>query len=713
MTDKKTGSAAAADLRQRAEAVGKEKWSDEELLTALSPLEIRRILHELRVHQVELEMQNEELRRTQAELDAARARYFDLYDLAPVGYCTISEDGLILEANLTAVTLLGMPRRALVQQPLSRFIFKDDQDLYYLKRAKFLTTGKPQGCDLRVVKKDGAMFWAHLIGIASSDNEGAPTCRVVLDDITERKQAEEALRSDRQRFAAIIKGTHVGTWEWNVQTGETIFNERWAEIIGYTLEELAPVSIKTWNTLTHPEDLKVSDELLEKHFRGELDYYECELRMKHKDGNWVWLLDRGQVMTWTKDGKPLMMLGTHQDITERKAAEAEKAKLESELQQARKIESIGRLAGGVAHDFNNMLGVILGHLEFALEQVNPAQPLHADLEEVQKAARRSAALTRQLLAFARKQTIMPKILNLNETVDGTLKMLRRLIGENVDLVWQPGADLWPVNMDPSQIDQILANFCVNARDAIGGVGKIVLETGNASLDQAACAKLPELSPGKYVRLAVSDNGCGMDRDTLDHLFEPFFTTKEFGESAGLGLATVYGIVKQNHGFIYASSEPGKGSVFTIYLPRHRGVKAQGSADATAVAAPAARGHETILLVEDEPTVLSLTTRMLELQGYTVLAAGSPGDAFRLAREHAGKIHLILADVIMPEMNGWDLTQNLLALYPHIKRVFMSGYTADIIAHHGVVEADVNFIQKPFSGKELAAKIREALDAGSR
>ena len=382
--------------------------------------------------------------------------------------------------------------------------------------------------------------------------------------------------------------------------------------------------------------------------------------------------------------------------------------LEEQLRQAQKMEAVGQLAGGVAHDFNNMLGVILGHLEFALEQVPPTQPLHADLKEVQKAARRSADLTRQLLAFARKQTIAPKVLDLNEMVDGMFKMLKRLIGENVDLAWTPGAELWPVKMDPSQIDQILANLCVNARDAVGEAGgKVIIATGNVVVDKDSCQEHPELEPGKYVRLVVTDNGCGMNLDTQGHLFEPFFTTKGFGESTGMGLSTVYGIVKQNHGFIYVSSEPGKGSTFTIYLPRHRDAAAQLTADA-----PAARGHETVLLVEDEATILNLTRKMLERQGYTVLAAGSPGEAIRLAREHAGEIHLLLTDVVMPEMNGRDLAKNLLALYPRLRRIFMSGYTADIIAHHGVVENGVFFIPKPFSGQELTAKIREALDSVS-
>jgi len=437
-----------------------------------------------------------------------------------------------------------------------------------------------------------------------------------------------------------------------------------------------------------------------------------------RDGTWV-----GECAFLNRDGREipvLMTLLAHKsprgeverfstvsiDVTERKRAEGEKARLEAQLRQAQKMESVGRLAGGVAHDFNNMLGVILGHADLAMEQLGSAHPVRADLTEIQAAATRSAGLTRQLLAFARKQTIAPKVLDLNETVGGMLTMLRRLIGEDIDLAWHPGANLWPVKVDPSQIDQILTNLCINARDAIADVGKVTIETGNATLDEDYCAHHAGFVPGAYVRLVASDDGCGMDKDTQAHLFEPFFTTKEMGKGSGLGLATVYGIVKQNQGFINVYSEPGQGTTFSIYLPRHVGKAEQARTDG---AAAAVRGHETILLVEDEPAILKLATTMLERQGYAVLAASTPGEAIRLARKYGGAIHLLMTDVIMPEMNGRDLAKNLLNGDPHLKRLFMSGHAADVIADRGVLDAGVSFIQKPFSVKELAAKVRETLD----
>jgi signal transduction histidine kinase len=396
-----------------------------------------------------------------------------------------------------------------------------------------------------------------------------------------------------------------------------------------------------------------------------------------------------------------------QELAERKRAEEEREKLQAQLFQAQKIESVGRLAGGVAHDFNNMLGVILGYTELALQGLSPDSPLYESLMEIGKAARRSAELTRQLLAFARKQTIDPEVLDLDGTIEGMLKMLKRLIGEDIDLVWRPGPGLWPVKMDPVQVDQILANLCVNARDAITGTGRIIIETENVALDKEYCAGQAGAVPGDYVQLAVTDDGCGMDQETRSKLFEPFFTTKEVGKGTGLGLATVYGIVRQNNGFIRVDSEPGKGSTFRICLPRHRAANGRTRQEGRPLGTMG--GQETILLVEDEPAILKLAARMLGRQGYTVLAAATPGEALRLAREHGGGIDLLMTDVVMPEMNGRDLARKLIASYPGLKCLFMSGYTANVIAHHGVLDADVHFIQKPFSMQDLAARVRQVLE----
>jgi PAS domain S-box-containing protein len=395
---------------------------------------------------------------------------------------------------------------------------------------------------------------------------------------------------------------------------------------------------------------------------------------------------------------------------EHKQNERAREKLQTQLNQAQKMESVGRLAGGVAHDFNNMLGIILGHTELALLKTDKDNDLVSDLNEIQKAAKRSADITKQLLAFARKDIISPKQLDLNDTVESMLNMLRRLIGEDIDLVWQPVSHLWPVKMDPSQIDQILVNLCVNARDAIAGVGKLTIETGRHTFDQEYCNEHPGFIPGDFVLLAVSDNGCGMDKETLDNLFEPFFTTKDVGKGTGLGLATIYGIVKQNNGFINVYSEPGQGSTFKIYLPRL--VTDEDVDKAVPEKKAAAGGTETILLVEDESTILRMTRMMLERKGYTVLSAATPAEAMEKAKIHSSAIDLLMTDVVMPEMNGRDLAGQITALYPDIRLLFMSGYTADVIAHQGVLDDGVAFIQKPFSMADMTVKVREVLDKAS-
>jgi signal transduction histidine kinase/DNA-binding response OmpR family regulator len=394
------------------------------------------------------------------------------------------------------------------------------------------------------------------------------------------------------------------------------------------------------------------------------------------------------------------------NIEMKQKTETEREKLHDQLLQAQKLESVGRLAGGVAHDFNNMLGVIIGHVEFALDKAETHQDVRANLKEIQTAARRSADIIKQLLTFARRQTITPRHLDLNDSVENLLTMLRRLIGEDIDLDWQPGDALWPVKMDPTQVHQILANLCVNARDAISGMGRLTIQTRLQTFDEEDCSDHPDWIPGEFVCLAVTDNGCGMEKDTLDNLFEPFFTTKEVGKGTGLGLATIYGIVKQNHGFIDVDSAPGQGTTFSIYLPRL--IEAHDPFVAVPEKKAASGGTETILLVEDEPIVLEMTTTMLDMLGYMVLTASSPGEALRQAREHTGPIHLLMTDVVMPEMNGRDLAEKITALYPGIRRLFMSGYTANVIAHQGVLDDGVAFIQKPFAMADMAVKLREVL-----
>jgi len=406
-------------------------------------------------------------------------------------------------------------------------------------------------------------------------------------------------------------------------------------------------------------------------------------------------------------GQPTGMVFDVRDVSERKEAEAERHRLEEKLVQAQKLEAVGQLAGGIAHDFNNMLGVILASAELAAMSLDRSDPARNDIAEIRGAAERAADLTRQLLGFARRQVIAPRHQDLNETVGPMLNMLRRLIGEDIDLIWKPGPQPCPVFIDPGQVDQILANLVVNARDAISsGGGTISIATATVDVDRARLRTTPDAVAGSYAVLSVVDDGCGMDRETRARIFEPFFTTKPMWQGTGLGLATVYGIAHQNHGFVEVETEPGKGTEIRVLVP----LQASAPSDPvrTVVVADSPGNTETVLLVEDEPVLLRLTVRMLESLGYTVLASDHPGRALELAAGHRGTIDLLVSDMMMPGMDGVELWKRLSSLRPGLRCLFISGYPADVLAESGVLAGRLDLLQKPFSRDVLAARLRLAL-----
>ncbi len=599
--------------------------------------------------------------------------------------------------------------------------FEEQSQLYHPEDMKRLRDaveaavdrGAPYELELRAIRKDGETRVCLARGRAEmGPDNSARFLRGSLQDMTEQKNAERKIRESERLLNFAIKQMPVPVVvAKSPDVKITHFNEGACNLLAKEQADVKAISLEAhrefWPTF-HPdgtpyrvEDLPLTRAIL----RGETTENE-EIVVRKKDGD-CWISASAAPLR-DEQGRIVAGVVAFPDITARKRAEAEKARLEEQFRQAQKMESIGRLAGGVAHDYNNMLSVISGYAEMAIEKTDSGDPAHEDLREILNAARRSAEITRQLLAFARKQTISPEVLDLNETVESMLKMLRRLIGEDIDLYWQPGTGLWQVSMDPSQIGQIMANLCINARDAIGGVGKITIETENVGFDEAYSADHPGFASGDFVLLAVSDNGCGMDSETTEKIFEPFFTTKDVGEGTGLGLATVYGIVKQNEGFVNVYSELEKGTTFRIYFPRH--ARETGRSEAQ-VAPPTPTGSgETVLIVEDEPSILKLAKRMLERQGYAVLEASTPMRALSLAEAHKGEIHLLITDVVMPEMNGRDLAVRLQSSFPELKILYMSGYTANVIAHRGVLESGVHFMQKPFSKKELAVKVFETLNS---
>ncbi len=876
------------------------------------------------------------------------------------GFWVADTRGRILDANDTACQWLGYPKDELVGMPISEIdVLEGPQDVSArIQRVMETGGGRFESIHRR---KDGSVLDVE-ISITHLDLEGGRLF-VFVRDITEQRRAQGALQRERDRLAHVIEATGVGTWEWDLQTGEAAMDEQWAAMLGYSLPELEPLDQTTWERVSHPDDLAVARPRIEQHLAGTAEDYAALVRMRHKDGHWVWIESRGKVREWSPDGQPLRMFGTHTDISERvradtairereafqrsllasspvalftldqegrvqswnpaaeeifgwteaeavgsnlpiippqeqteswellrevwqgrtlrqeeltgirrdgsplqvslsaarlqgshgvvtgvmvaladiteqkKAEQAlarerallrmvmetspvgivvldcrgeilfanafaeqllgleksqlsgrtysapeweissvegghfpeeelpfrrvlasgepvfdvrhaisrpdgtrvslsinaaplreeggevtgvvaameditqqlanqeEREQVQAQLRQAQKLEAVGRLAGGVAHDFNNMLAVIMSASELAIPEVDPESTVFQDLMQINEAAQRSANLTRQLLAFSRKQVIRPRATDLNQLVAQQQKILSRLIRAEIEIRLGLKDGLWTVLIDPSQVDQILANLLVNARDAIQGTGTVTIDTDNVLLDETHSREDMPVEPGEHVLLSIADTGSGMDAETLEKIFEPFFTTKAAGVGTGLGLATVYGIVRQNHGVIHAYSEPGMGTTFKIYLPRH----GQETAEVQAKSERPLTGTETILVVEDEEAILKLARRFLERSGYRVLTARAPMEALAAADEYAGEIHLLLTDVVMPGMNGKQLQRRLLELRPGVRTLFMSGYTANVIAQRGVLEEGVSFIQKPFTMKTLTQRVREVLD----
>ena len=522
-------------------------------------------------------------------------------------------------------------------------------------------------------------------------------------DISERKRFEASLLETRARHEEAQHLAHLGHWQLDLATEQLEWSNEVYRIFG--MDPQGPrATLPDFFSRVHPDDLPGMDASFQAAARTG-GRFESEHRLQLRDGTIKWVHARAE-FALAPDGAATHASGTVLDVSERHEAAEHRSRLQAQLHDAQRLEAIGRLAGGVAHDFNNMLSVILGGIEVALAELGPNAHVADYLHEVQDAARRSAELTRQLLAFASRQATVPVVLDLNAKVSGMLRMLRRIIGENVQLDWEPGPDTWPVHLDPSQVDQVLANLCVNARDAISGVGQVHIATRNERLDRAQVARHPGAPTGEYAVLTFRDDGSGMPPEVLEHIFEPFFTTKEVGKGTGLGLATVYGIVRQAGGHIEVESEEGRGTTFTLYFPAHRSSTAPARDRSTPAAVRAQGG--TVLLVEDEPGVMRMTSRLLERLGYEVIAASSAQAALGKLEAHAGRIDLLMTDVIMPDMNGRDLARQVRARFPELPTLFVSGYPSDAITIGNELDANTHFIGKPFRLDELAARLKLAL-----
>jgi PAS domain S-box-containing protein len=603
----------------------------------------------------------------------------------------LHKNGLAIDLNSSLAQMFGFSREELLNRNFMDFVHPDDVAKVKKELAKPVTSPYV----IRMRRRNGNYFYAE-IEARDYQIEGDKFRATAIRDISERIKSEEALRESESRFQKMLGVVpdmiSIHDCEMN------ILYSNWQGFANVPPEKRIKNS-KCYKTYRDFDDIcpdcRARQVLLSKKaFREEAELPNgqvVDLRVI------PFLNERGEVemfMEWVRD------------ITEQRKIEESEKKLQEQLVHAQKLESVGRLAGGVAHDFNNMLSVILGQAEIALLDLEKEHPLRSTLEEILKAGQRSADLTRQLLAFARKQTIIPKVFELNEAVDGTLKMLRRLIGEDIELIWKPSAVACMIKMDPTQLDQILANLCVNARDAISGKGKIVIQADIVEIDQLYSKEHPEIIPGKYCQMMVSDDGSGMSKETLENIFDPFFTTNESGAGTGLGLATVYGIVKQNYGFINVYSEPGFGSCFKILLPL--AISGEKVSDTREPESDLQKAKEkTVLVVEDEATILAIAVSMLNRLGYRSFAASNAAEALAIVSEM--HIDVLLTDVIMPNCQGPEIAGQLVKIQPGLKVVFMSGYTADAVARHGFVEDGVNFLQKPFSLKDLAEVLKNALD----
>lgn len=1107
------------ELRSCAENYLREKSLEPPDISQIPTEQLQAMLHELQVHKIELEMQNDELRRTQLELGESLNRYLDLYDYAPVGYLTIDSKGIIREVNLTAGRMLQVDRGSLIGVPFSRFVPKEYSDTFYITFRRILETGRKDSCEIPIIRKDSGQFWAQLEGIAVPDRDGhSSSSRVVLSDISMHKQAQERLRNYREnmenavekrvfefwtgqdRLALAIEGSEVGIWDWRVQTGEASFNARWAEIVGYSLNELTPTDINTWIRLAHPEDIIVSNELLQKHFSGQSPNYECEARMKHKDGHWVWVLDRGKVTEWDIQGKPVRMTGTHLDITERKLteqalrdseqrfrmlfekhdaimllietqsgsivdandaasrfygfsredlcnlriqdinclseeevfrerqlatdekrnyfvfphrlsngeirtvevhsspidyegqtvlfsivhditdrklaelnlkrhqdhleelvrersselyqseikyrtvanftydweywvtplgslvfvspavegitgypadeflsnpklirdlvhpkdrqnvishlenidsgpphladfriisrsgqekwishhcqpvygengewlgrrvsnrditdrklaenalqdskntlktilsaspigimlienrkivwvndailtmlgydsndeligmetrrlyideeeylrlgkimydglengrisqvtgkylrkdgtvidgsvriklvdpkaprplaisvitditdelrAEREKIALQAQYLQAQKMEAIGNLASGIYHDFNNLLQIVLGYADLILTDNEIKEKTRNNVNTIVAAGERGADLIRNLLMFSRKGEVNFQPIDLNDQIEQVVRMLCRSIPQMIRIETNLALDLARINSDPTQMDQILINLAVNSADAMRDEGVLCFSTENVILDEKFCGSHLGVDPGPYVLLKVSDTGMGMDKTTLDHIFEPFFTTKGIGKGTGLGLATVYSIVRMHRGIINCESSPGDGTTFSIYLPALVSLEA---ADASVSRESRLEGgNENILVVDDDETLRGMIADMLSAVGYKVVTARNGLEALEKYRD-GGPVDMVLLDIMMPDMGGQKCLEELLRINPCIKVLIATGISpADERTRLAFKTGAIGVVHKPIKYNQLLLAIRNVL-----
>jgi PAS domain S-box-containing protein len=692
-------------LRKRAEEVLHEKAGMVlENLNALSSDDAHRVLHNLQVHQIELELQNEELRHAQVELEASRARYFDLYDLAPVGYFTLDENGLILEANLTGATLLGVARGALVKQPLARFVVGDDADNYYLHHKQLFKTGAPEAFELRLSRKGGAPFTAWIEATVAQDAGGARTCRKVVSDITERKAIQEKLRHSQTLLQTAGEIAQLGGWAIKLPHNELMWSDEICAILDFPKGTVPPLA-KALSLYT-PASYEIISGAIKSCAR-EGTPFDCELEISTAKGRRLNVRAIGQAVR-DAYGNIVGIEGAFQDNTERKKAEQAHASLEAQLRESQKMEAIGTLAGGIAHDFNNILGTILGNAELARQDAGANWRALLSLEEIQKAGHRARDLVQQILSFSRRQQTSRRVMSLQSVVEESARLLRAALAGGVRIECNYAADTLSVVADPTQVQQVLLNVGTNAAHAMEGrSGSIDIRVEGITLNEASARCDLNLRPGRYVRVAVSDAGHGMDAATLRRIFEPFFTTKPPGKGTGLGLSVAHGIMQAHEGAIAAYSEPGKGSRFELYFPR------AGDGDAvlgaTEKASPVSEGRgQHILYIDDDEAQVFLIKRTLERWGYRVSAYLEQREALDALLAGAVHFDLVVTDFNMPGISGLDVARACHNARPDLPVIVVSGYITDALRAQAAAAGVRELISKPHEVEELRDVVQRLL-----
>ena len=646
------------------------------------------------------------LSQAQWDLEESEQRYREIFENAKDAIYVHDLNGRYTLANPAAEELSGYSRDEILQLSVFDMASPEHVDLICRSLKQKLSDHAPTTYEIEAIRKDGTRVPVEVSSRLIYRDRRPIGVQGSVRDISERRRAEEVVRASEQRFRDLVENANDIIFTCDMLGNITSLNRAGERVTGYTAEEALKMNIAQ---AVSPDDIaKVRHMLSRKRAADVATVYDLELITKSGGRAAVEISSRAIL----KDGQAVGVQGIARDITDRQRMENDLRTSQAQLQQSQRLEAVGQLAGGVAHDFNNLLTAIIGYSDFALRKMRANNPIRRDIEEIKKAANRAATLTRQLLAFSRKQILKPEVLDLNLVVGDMHKMLERLIGEDIDLVTTLGSDADPVKADRGQLEQIIMNLVVNARDAMPFGGSVTIETANVVFDEAYTAEHVPVKPGKYVMLAVSDTGLGMDANTQLHIFEPFFTTKELGKGTGLGLSTVYGIVKQSGGFIWVYSELNVGTTFKIYLPSLTELHFDQELMSIDTAERSETG--TVLLVEDDPLVRNVALRALESAGYKVLESGNGLGALAMAHSCDDEIDLLITDVVMPLMGGRELAQELSALHPKTSILFMSGYTDDAVVRHGIMDKDIEYLQKPFTPESLVRRVSEVLrDARTR